>query len=144
MDFAKTLSRYILDKSLDRQLFSNLFKSMIWIAQGALCEFIVSNLRDVVALVWDVSTSNFDLHLEGQRLLINLLTFDHPNFVFNNSNYAMSFSYQHVFLGELKQKNSLTENDLKISGLGGSLSGSTVSSIYSDIITEVFNDQIKR
>ena len=56
----------------------------------------------------------------------------------------MYFSYQDVFLGELKQKNSLTENDLKISGLGGSLSGSTVSSIYSDIITEVFNDQIKR
>ena len=56
----------------------------------------------------------------------------------------MYFSYQHVFPGELKQKNSLTENDLKISGLGGCLSGSTVSSIYGDIITEVFNDQIKR
>ena len=101
-------------------------------------------MRDVVALVWDVNTSDFDLHLEGQRLLINLLTFDYPNFVFNNSNYAMYFSYQHVFLGELKQKNSLTENDLKISGLGESLSGSTVSSIYGNIITEVFNDQIKR
>lgn len=82
-------------------------------------------------------TGNFDLHMEAQRMMVNLC------FAFDHVNYARYLTYQHVYLGKLQQDNHPAIEDLRVRGLGGSLSGSNFSTIHGDLITEVFNGQTK-
>ena len=75
-----------------------------------------------------------------KRVIINFcFAFDHVNYL-----YARYLSYQNIHLEKLQQDNNPAIEDLRRRGFGGSLSGSNFSTIYGDLIAEVFNYQTKR
>ena len=64
-------------------------------------------------------------------------------FAFDHVNYSRYNSYHHIFLTEVKRLNSPAYQDLKHSGYGASLTGSHVSGLHGDLMTELFNKETK-
>ena len=96
------------------------------------------DVSSLLALVSAVREDDFEQHLQAERDMIKQC------FAFDHANYARYFSFQHVHLRDLEQKQSPAIEDLKKRGFGGSLSGAKFSNIHGDLITEVFNGETKR
>ena len=83
------------------------------------------------------SKSNFERHLQSERNMLSL------TFAFDHQNHARYGSYQHAYLNNLKTSNTQAYEDLLKRDFGGGITGQSFSTIYGDLITELFNGQTK-
>ena len=91
----------------------------------------------MLALVSAVQESNIEIHMEAQRVMTNLV------FVLDHPNYARYGAYQQTYLQHLRNIQHPAYESLKNNGFGASISGDKFSSIYGDLITEIFNKETK-
>ena len=80
---------------------------------------------------------NIDRHLQAEQQMTYL------TFAFDHQNYARYNTSQNVYLSNLKQSDHPTFQDLKLKGIGGSLTGDKFSAIHGDLMTEQFNRETK-
>ena len=61
--------------------------------------------------------------------------------LFNHQNYARYGSYSHINLRSMEKDEHPAFRDLQERGFGASISGEAFSSIYGDLVTELFNKE---
>ena len=81
--------------------------------------------------------NGIEKHMSAERQVIPF------NFSLNHQNYSRYLTYQHCFLSNLKYKNHGACKDLVQRGFGASYSGSSLSSVHGDLVTEYMNREVK-
>ena len=120
--------------------FKGLVKQILHFEQGSDAELTVAYLRDVsltLSLVGSVREANIEKHLQAEQKMACLThAYDHPN-------HARYEAYQNAYLMHLKQTGHDAYKELKIKGIGGSITGEKFSAIHGDLITELYNKETK-
>ena len=129
-----------LNQVLKTLEFNKLVKDILSFENGTDGELTVNYLKDVsllLSLVSAVRECNIEQHLQAEQKMIYLtFAYDHPN-------YARFNTYQNVYLNYLKQTENPAFQDLKLKGIGGSITGEKFSAIHGDLFTELFNKETK-
>ena len=123
----------IISSNTFNDLYNRIFKTTG--TQGQITVAYLKDVSSLLSLVRSVRDGNFKLHMETQREMLKFC------FSFNHINYARYMTYQHLFLSQLEIENHQTVIDLK-SRIGGSLSGSSFSSIYGEFSMDKQNDRL--
>ncbi len=120
---------------LELNEFTELAKNVLHCEAGSETDLTVSYLRDVslmLSLVAAVRDTDIEKNLQAeQRMICYPFAYDHQN-------YARYNSYQNSYLMSLKQANQDAFQQLKLKGIGGSITGERFSAIHGDLITDLF------
>ena len=103
------------------------------VSSGTQCQMMTQYVKDVsllLALISAVREKTIELHVVAERALLPKC------FAFNHINYSRYLTAQHINLQRIQIYKKEAWEDLLKEGFGGSLSGSTFSTIHGDLITE--------
>ena len=133
-------STVTLQNLMHLQEFEDIVDNVLRYEKGSDSELTVSYLRDVslmLSLVAAVRESDIEKHLQAEQRMTCLC------FAYDHQNYARYNSYQNMYLSHIKHSNHAAFQQLKLKGMGGSITGEKFSAIHGDLVTEVFNKETK-
>ena len=122
-----------LQQLLELEECTEMVKQVLHCEAGSDPELTVSYLRDVslmLSLVAAVREADIEKHLQAEQKMICY------SFAYDHQNYSRYNSYQNVYLTHLEQTDHEAFQQLKLKGIGGSITGDKFSAIHGDLVME--------